>query len=416
MQIQNLIKAKDDATTRYEEMLVDLQRLKSNDDHVNPSQLRATQDDLSLWIPMSAATVYSSAAPASDAQNPTALLKQLGVCASTVSSLAASVSTAMTRYSTDGELEAPTIRQSFDHVTRAVTSLLASGSQHGFGDPTLDLANLPSTPGGTKADKDGPSGMHALTQQSKDEFERPFGQQLQRQQSEESGNQCVRDYQYQLMILERQNKKRLLMARQEQAASSSERSEAKDSSQRAQAQTQAVTQPQPVSRLKSPGSEQAHTTVFKGELDQVITVAEHSEPEYEPRADAVRAGASIVRSMSRTRPQLHSSQNIGEGRRTAHNGPSPRPAFRKLRHALSFRPSDGRDAQMDHESPQEIPSRDYDEYKQQSGRQQAGRAPDIYDAPLGSSDGNKSSSMSLGFTLEGGDVFGQLRLRFVSQH
>lgn len=41
--------------------------------------------------------------------------------------------------------------------------------------------------------------------------------------------------------------------------------------------------------------------VFKGDLDQVRTVAEQEEPEYEPRADTIRGGAGIVRAMSRVR-------------------------------------------------------------------------------------------------------------------
>ncbi|KAK5169105.1 uncharacterized protein LTR77_006414 [Saxophila tyrrhenica] len=43
------------------------------------------------------------------------------------------------------------------------------------------------------------------------------------------------------------------------------------------------------------------TAVFKGDLDQVRTVAEQEEPEYEPRADTIRGGAGIVRAMSRVR-------------------------------------------------------------------------------------------------------------------
>ncbi|KAF2834853.1 DUF803-domain-containing protein [Patellaria atrata CBS 101060] len=45
------------------------------------------------------------------------------------------------------------------------------------------------------------------------------------------------------------------------------------------------------------------TVVFSGELDQVRTVAEQKEPEYEPRADTIRGGASLLRSISRVRSQ-----------------------------------------------------------------------------------------------------------------
>jgi len=41
--------------------------------------------------------------------------------------------------------------------------------------------------------------------------------------------------------------------------------------------------------------------VFSGDLDQVRTVAEQKEPEYEPKADAIRAGGAILRSMSTVR-------------------------------------------------------------------------------------------------------------------
>ena len=43
------------------------------------------------------------------------------------------------------------------------------------------------------------------------------------------------------------------------------------------------------------------TAVLKGDLDQVRTVAEQEEPEYEPRADTIRGGAGIVRAMSKIR-------------------------------------------------------------------------------------------------------------------
>ncbi|KAF2724019.1 DUF803-domain-containing protein [Polychaeton citri CBS 116435] len=45
------------------------------------------------------------------------------------------------------------------------------------------------------------------------------------------------------------------------------------------------------------------TTVFKGDLDQVRTVAEQEEPEYEPRADTIRGGGAIVRAISKARSQ-----------------------------------------------------------------------------------------------------------------
>ena len=56
--------------------------------------------------------------------------------------------------------------------------------------------------------------------------------------------------------------------------------------------------------------------MFKGDLDQVRTVAEQEEPEYEPRADAIRGGAGIVRAMSkvRTMRQAEEAKRIHEER------------------------------------------------------------------------------------------------------
>ena len=50
------------------------------------------------------------------------------------------------------------------------------------------------------------------------------------------------------------------------------------------------------------------TAVFKGDLDQVRTVAEQAEPESEPRADTIRGGAGIVRAMSRVRTMRQASE------------------------------------------------------------------------------------------------------------
>lgn len=58
------------------------------------------------------------------------------------------------------------------------------------------------------------------------------------------------------------------------------------------------------------------TAVLKGEYDQVRTIAEQEEPEYEPRADTIRGGAAIVRAMSKTRTkrQAEEAQRIHEER------------------------------------------------------------------------------------------------------
>ena len=54
--------------------------------------------------------------------------------------------------------------------------------------------------------------------------------------------------------------------------------------------------------------------VFKGDLDQVRTVAEQEEPEYEPRADAIRGGSAILRSLStaRSHRELQEAKRIKE--------------------------------------------------------------------------------------------------------
>lgn len=43
------------------------------------------------------------------------------------------------------------------------------------------------------------------------------------------------------------------------------------------------------------------TAVFKGDLDQVRTIAEQEEPEFEPRADTIRGGGALLRAVSQRR-------------------------------------------------------------------------------------------------------------------
>ena len=43
------------------------------------------------------------------------------------------------------------------------------------------------------------------------------------------------------------------------------------------------------------------TAVFKGDLDQIRTIAEQEEPESEPRADTIRGSAAIIRALSKRR-------------------------------------------------------------------------------------------------------------------
>lgn len=50
--------------------------------------------------------------------------------------------------------------------------------------------------------------------------------------------------------------------------------------------------------------------VFSGDLDQIRTVAEVSEPEYEPRADTLRGGAGIVRAISKVRTKRQAEEAV----------------------------------------------------------------------------------------------------------
>ncbi|KAF2147551.1 uncharacterized protein K452DRAFT_304361 [Aplosporella prunicola CBS 121167] len=50
------------------------------------------------------------------------------------------------------------------------------------------------------------------------------------------------------------------------------------------------------------------SAVFSGDLDQVRTVAEQEEPEYEPRADTLRGGASLLRSFSAARQRREAAE------------------------------------------------------------------------------------------------------------
>ncbi len=50
------------------------------------------------------------------------------------------------------------------------------------------------------------------------------------------------------------------------------------------------------------------TAVFTGDLDQVRTVAEQEQPESEPKADAIRGTAAIIRRISQSRQQLEAAE------------------------------------------------------------------------------------------------------------
>jgi hypothetical protein len=48
--------------------------------------------------------------------------------------------------------------------------------------------------------------------------------------------------------------------------------------------------------------------VFSGDLDQVRTVAEQEQPESEPKADAIRGTAAIIRRLSTSRQKLEAAE------------------------------------------------------------------------------------------------------------
>lgn len=56
------------------------------------------------------------------------------------------------------------------------------------------------------------------------------------------------------------------------------------------------------------------TAVFKGDLDQVRTIAEQEQPEYEPKADSIRGAAAIVRRIStvRQKTELDEARRLHE--------------------------------------------------------------------------------------------------------
>ncbi|EHL02992.1 putative Magnesium transporter NIPA4 [Glarea lozoyensis 74030] len=62
------------------------------------------------------------------------------------------------------------------------------------------------------------------------------------------------------------------------------------------------------------------TAVFAGNLDQVRTIAEQEQPETEPKADAIRGAAAIVRrfSTARTKMELQEAKRLHE-EKTAHD-------------------------------------------------------------------------------------------------
>ncbi|GAM86623.1 hypothetical protein ANO11243_046380 [Dothideomycetidae sp. 11243] len=50
------------------------------------------------------------------------------------------------------------------------------------------------------------------------------------------------------------------------------------------------------------------TAIFKGDLDQVRTIAEQEEPEFEPRADTIRGGGALLRAVSQRRARREADE------------------------------------------------------------------------------------------------------------
>ncbi|KAF3907500.1 hypothetical protein AA313_de0200785 [Arthrobotrys entomopaga] len=61
-------------------------------------------------------------------------------------------------------------------------------------------------------------------------------------------------------------------------------------------------------QLSKSAKEVPDTAVFRGDLDQVKIVAEQEEPESEPKADAIRGAAAIIRRMSTIRKQAETRE------------------------------------------------------------------------------------------------------------
>lgn len=134
----------------------------------------------------------------------TALLKQLSVCASTVSGLAASISMAMATYHPDRPLSAFGIRDSYMEVKNALQDLLAplNAVDRTTTDASSHTASHHMTSGAQSFTKEEPVGsVHSLQTRERS-----------------AGHSAVDEYEQQLRLLELQNKKRPLMARQEQNA------------------------------------------------------------------------------------------------------------------------------------------------------------------------------------------------------
>lgn len=81
------------------------------------------------------------------------------------------------------------------------------------------------------------------------------------------------------------------------------------------------------------------TEIFRGDLDQVRTVAEMSEPESEPKADAIRGTAAIIRriSMARQKAEVEEARQIREERiNEMLNGPTDNVEWDGVRRRLTW--------------------------------------------------------------------------------
>ena len=81
------------------------------------------------------------------------------------------------------------------------------------------------------------------------------------------------------------------------------------------------------------------TEIFRGDLDQVRTVAEQSEPESEPKADAIRGTAAIIRriSIARQKAEVEEARRIREEKiNEMLNGPNHNVEWDGVRRRVTF--------------------------------------------------------------------------------
>lgn len=199
LQIQNLIQAKDEATSRYEELSAAFAKLETriNDSakNVNPPSVSAIESntiEMMATPPQGLPPLEpNSSQPVRNSNSqPHVVSVRLGLCASAVSKLTTTIDAATKRWESHQILEHDGISLTLKETTEAIASL-RQHAMHTSQTPSNTRGESTSTPDAS-APNHGQIALHDSTQ-----------------------NQRLQDYQMQLMLLEKQNKKRLLMARQE---------------------------------------------------------------------------------------------------------------------------------------------------------------------------------------------------------